>query len=116
MASQAQIEANRRNGAKSRGPKTPEGKAISRQNVIKHRLCSEKIFVLTYDDSDNNDDLIAACATRFNSLHEIAAARLPLRPCADGRNHPPRYPDQGTRIATAFSVLAGETALRRSFQ
>ena len=35
-ASRAQIEANRRNAARSTGPKTPEGKAVSRGNATTH--------------------------------------------------------------------------------
>ena len=46
MRTPAQIEASRRNGAKSRGPKTLEGQERSSRNAIKHGLSSSKIVVL----------------------------------------------------------------------
>ena len=43
MASQAQIEANRRNALKSTGPRTPRGKAVASRNVLKHGLFAHDV-------------------------------------------------------------------------
>src|SRR5688572_13829369 len=48
--SNARAEASRRNGARSRGPKTPEGKARSAQNALKHGLRAQKYVVLPEED------------------------------------------------------------------
>jgi len=44
--SPAQIEAGRRNGARSRGPVTLEGKARCSRNALKHGLAALHHFVL----------------------------------------------------------------------
>jgi hypothetical protein len=45
LLSPARAAASRRNGAKSRGPRTPDGKARSAQNALKHGLCAQKFVV-----------------------------------------------------------------------
>jgi len=55
--SHARAEASRRNGAKSRGPKTPEGKARASRNALKHGLRAAKHLVLFAEDQATN----AAC-------------------------------------------------------
>src|SRR5690349_12160685 len=44
MATQKQIDANRRNAQKSTGPRTDEGKAASRANAIVHGLAAHVIY------------------------------------------------------------------------
>jgi hypothetical protein len=50
-ASNARAEASRRNGAKSRGPRTPAGKARSSKNALKHGLRAQKYVVLPQEDA-----------------------------------------------------------------
>lgn len=45
MSTEAQINANRLNSAKSTGPKTPEGKAAVSQNALKHGLTAENDII-----------------------------------------------------------------------
>jgi hypothetical protein len=52
MRSDKQIQAARENGAKSRGPKTPEGKVHSSQNATKHGFLAKTLLLPNEDQSD----------------------------------------------------------------
>ena len=49
MATEKQIEANRRNARKSTGPKTDEGKAASSRNAMRHGILSE-VAIADHED------------------------------------------------------------------
>jgi hypothetical protein len=49
MISQRQLDANRRNAAKSRGPITPEGRAAVRHNALKHGFTAAEIILPTIE-------------------------------------------------------------------
>jgi hypothetical protein len=58
--SNARAEASRRNGAKSRGPKTAEGKARSARNALRHGMRALQYVVLPDEDAVEFQTLEAA--------------------------------------------------------
>jgi hypothetical protein len=70
MTSQKKIAANRRNGARSRGPKTPEGKSRSRYNAIRHGLCAE-CTVLENESLEGFHELLNHHVRRFAPLDDV---------------------------------------------
>jgi hypothetical protein len=73
--SSARAEASRRNGAKSRGPTTPEGKARSAQNALRHGLRAEKHMVLPDEDGA---EFAALEAAMVEELAPVGALQIVL--------------------------------------
>ena len=59
MPSDLKSETSRINGAKSHGPKTPEGKEASSQNAIKHGFTSRKTLILKTESPDEYQEFLA---------------------------------------------------------
>ncbi len=57
-----QLDANRRNAEKSTGAKTPEGRAVSKMNALKHGILSKEVLVRGLNINESSRDL--------NALHE----------------------------------------------
>jgi hypothetical protein len=75
----ARAEASRRNGAKSRGPKTGEGKARAAQNALKHGLRAQKYVVLPSEDAAEFGALEAALIEELapeGALQSVLAQRV----------------------------------------
>ena len=80
-SSSARAEASRRNGAKSRGPKTAEGKARSAQNALKHGLRAQKLVLLADEDMAEFQALEEALRAELapeGALQELLLARVAL--------------------------------------
>jgi hypothetical protein len=56
-ASQARIEANRRNAQLSTGPRTLEGKANSSRNAFKHGITAKHVLINNVEDAQAFEDL-----------------------------------------------------------
>jgi hypothetical protein len=86
MPSQLKSEAARANGAKSKGPATPEGRARSSQNALSHGLAAATI-VLGGENEAEFEDLRASYIRRYQPsdrpelelVETMAAARWRLR-------------------------------------
>src|SRR5262245_40327082 len=65
MSSQRRIEASRRNGARSRGPKTEAGKRRSSQNAIRHGLLAQRV-VLDGESEEHFQMLLTQYLEKFD--------------------------------------------------
>ena len=86
MATQKQIDANRRNAQKSTGPKTPEGKTAVRLNSLKHGLRAQTL-ILPGEDPSQFHQLCAGLESEWQPqsatarfyLEQMAIAQWKLR-------------------------------------
>jgi hypothetical protein len=79
--SPAKLAANRRNGQKSQGPKTEEGKSRSRWNALKHGVLSQRLLVLNEDDSQTYTLLLENLRRDLNpanALEEILIEKIAM--------------------------------------
>ena len=70
MATQKQIEANRRNAQKSTGPKTEQGKAKSKFNALKHGMTAE-VAVLPHEDKISYEELRQATIESYQPANGV---------------------------------------------
>ena len=59
MPSELKSETSRINGAKSHGPKTPEGKEASSRNAIKHGMTARNTFILECENKEDYREFLA---------------------------------------------------------
>src|SRR5262245_52980350 len=53
-----QLVANRRNAQKSTGPRTPEGRAVSKMNALKHGILSKIVLIGGIHGKESREELI----------------------------------------------------------
>ncbi len=71
MTTTRRSQAARANGAKSQGPKTPEGRARSSQNALKHGLTALKFVLPNVEDRDEFYHLREAYLERFQPADQV---------------------------------------------
>jgi hypothetical protein len=68
MASQLQSDTARINGAKSRGPKTAEGRAKSSQNALQHGCTASNTILLACEDPQEFEAVLAGYMAYFRPV------------------------------------------------
>src|SRR3954471_19905047 len=88
-ASPAQIAASRANGLKSRGPRTAEGKAISRRNACKHGMAGDGVVLPEGDAAEVDrrstamlDEMRPSCEMGRYLVRRLARLTVRVERCA----------------------------------
>ena len=86
MISEKHSQAARANGARSRGPVTPEGKAISSRNAMRHGLLA-KTVLLSNEDPAVFKQLFYMMIERFSPLDDVEMSMIEDMTAACWRLH-----------------------------
>src|SRR5689334_14903135 len=86
MSSEKRILASRANGALSRGPKTPEGKARSARNALRHGLLA-KYVVLRNESHEGFEELCKIYTNRFAPVDDVEMGLIEEMASAYWRMH-----------------------------
>jgi hypothetical protein len=129
MRTEAQIQASRLNGAKSRGPVTAEGKLASSQNAVKHGMLSAAVLIAGENEQTFNEfaaslydefqpatpfeaslvDAMAAARWRHARIGHIEKATFNLNNQREREQFPATSQLPETVTARSFSTLANDT-------
>jgi len=113
MASAQKIEANRRNGQKSSGPKSDEGKSRSRLNALKHGMRAN-LLVLPGEDAEGCQGRVDAWTDSLKPRNEAEqylaerAARITLQLDRIERAHVARLTANINNAAAGVTQPEGE--------
>jgi hypothetical protein len=66
-----QLAANRCNAQKSTGPKTPEGRAVSKMNALKHGILSKEVLVRGLNIKESSRELSALYQRFWQDLNPV---------------------------------------------
>jgi hypothetical protein len=66
-----QLAANRRNAQKSTGPKTPEGRAVSKMNALKHGILSKEVLVRGLNIQESSRELFNLYERFWQDLNPV---------------------------------------------
>ena len=66
-----QIAANRQNAEKSTGPRTPQGRAASSMNALKHGILSRQVLVRGRNLQESEEDLKALHQRFWEDLQPV---------------------------------------------
>ncbi|MDE1969096.1 MAG: hypothetical protein KGI92_09325 [Alphaproteobacteria bacterium] len=131
MVSEAQIAANRRNAAKSTGPKTAEGKGVANRNALRHGLTARHLVLfdegltdfaqfhaelrsaLAPEDAieETLAERVVLCAWRLRRMSRIEAAIL-----KDAESHVGTSAAHGTELGVGFCRAALELAILARYE
>jgi hypothetical protein len=111
MATPAQIAANRANSLKSTGPRTPEGKAASRFNALKHVLDAQSV-IIPGENSADYDALVRDYQSEFSPESPSEAFHVDTMIRADWSKR--RLVRMESELYRAVLEESGQTSLVRA--